>query len=50
MPNVIAVTPLYGTQWRKAPAGSKWKVVQVTAENAADPNIPVADKLIPYNA
>jgi branched-chain amino acid transport system substrate-binding protein len=50
MPNVIAVTPLYGTQWRKAPAGSKWKVVQVTAVNAADPNIPVADKLIPYNA
>ena len=50
MPHVIAVTPLFGTQWRKAPKGSKWKVVQVVAENAADPNYKVTDKLIPYNA
>jgi branched-chain amino acid transport system substrate-binding protein len=49
MPNVIAVTPLFGTQWLKAPKGSKWKVVQVVAENAADPNYKVTDKLIPYN-
>jgi branched-chain amino acid transport system substrate-binding protein len=49
MPNVIAVTPLFGTQWRKAPKGSKWKVVQVVAENAADPNYKVTDKLTPYN-
>ena len=50
MPHVIAVTPLFGTQWRKAPKGSKWKVEQVVAENAADPNYKVTDKLIPYNA
>jgi branched-chain amino acid transport system substrate-binding protein len=49
MPNVIAVTPLFGTQWLKAPKGSKWKVVQVVAENAADPNYKVTDTLIPYN-
>ena len=48
MPHVIAVTPLFGTQWRKAPKGSKWKVEQVVAENAADPNYKVTDKLIPY--
>ena len=50
MPHVIAVTPLFGTQWRKAPKGSKWKVEQVVAENAADPNYKVTDKLIPYDA
>jgi branched-chain amino acid transport system substrate-binding protein len=50
MPHVIAVTPLFGTQWRKAPKGSKWKVVQVVAENAADPNYKVTDHLIPYDA
>jgi len=50
MPNVIAVTPLFGTQWRRAPKGSKWKVVSVVAENAADPNYKVTDKLVPYNA
>jgi branched-chain amino acid transport system substrate-binding protein len=50
MPHVIAVTPLFGTQWVKAPKGSKWKVAQVVAENAADPNYKVTDKLIPYNA
>src|SRR5580698_358260 len=50
MPHVIAVTPLFGTQWRKAPKGSKWKVEQVVAENAADPNYKVTDKLVPYNA
>jgi branched-chain amino acid transport system substrate-binding protein len=49
MPHVIAVTPLFGTQWLKAPKGSKWKVQQVVAENAADPNYKVTDKLIPYN-
>jgi branched-chain amino acid transport system substrate-binding protein len=50
IPHVIAVTPLFGTQWVKAPKGSKWKVVQVVAENAADPNYKVTDRLIPYNA
>jgi branched-chain amino acid transport system substrate-binding protein len=50
MPHVIAVTPLFGTQWIKAPKGSKWKVKQVVAENAADPNYKVTDKLIAYNA
>jgi branched-chain amino acid transport system substrate-binding protein len=49
MPHVIAVTPLFGTQWRKAPKGSKWKVQQVVAENAADPNYKVTDRLVPYN-
>ena len=33
----------------EAPKGSKWKVIQVVAENAADPNYKVTDKLIPYN-
>ena len=49
MPHVIAVSPLFGTQWVKAPEGSKWKVAQVVAENTADPNYKIAGDLSPYN-
>lgn len=48
VPNV-APGPIIGTQWVKAPAGSKYKFDYVVTENAVDPNVPVAAKLIPYN-
>jgi branched-chain amino acid transport system substrate-binding protein len=41
-------TPLIGTQWVKAAAGSKYKYDYVITENAADTNVPVAAKLRPY--
>lgn len=47
VPNVSA-TPIIGTQWVKAPAGSKYKVDYVITENAGDPNVPVAAKLRPF--
>ena len=42
------VTPLIGTQWVKAPAGSKYKLDYVITENACDANVPVAAKLHSY--
>jgi branched-chain amino acid transport system substrate-binding protein len=48
VPNVCA-TVLVGTQWVKAPAGSKHKFDYVVTENAADPNVPVAAKLRSYS-
>ena len=41
-------TPLIGTQWIKAAAGSKYKYDYVITENAGDPNVPVAAKLLPF--
>jgi branched-chain amino acid transport system substrate-binding protein len=49
MPNVIAVTPLFGMQWIKAKPGSKFKLEQVITENVNDPNVPVTAKLVPYS-
>jgi branched-chain amino acid transport system substrate-binding protein len=48
VPNV-ATGPIIGTQWVKAPAGSKFKLDYVVTENVTDPNVPVGAKLIPYN-
>ena len=48
-PNV-SETPIIGSQWVKAPAGSKYKLDLVICDNAPDPNVPVAAKLKPYTA
>jgi branched-chain amino acid transport system substrate-binding protein len=48
VPNV-ASGPVIGTQWVKAPPGSKFKVDFVVTEHATDPNVPVQAKLLPYN-
>jgi branched-chain amino acid transport system substrate-binding protein len=47
VPNV-STTPIIGTQWVKAAAGSKHKYDYVITENADDPNVPVAAKLRPF--
>ncbi|MDO6966556.1 branched-chain amino acid transport system substrate-binding protein [Rhizobium alvei] len=47
-PNV-SPGPIIGTQWVKAPEGSKFALDYVVTENATDPNVPVAAKLLPYN-
>ena len=44
----VSATPLIGTQWIKAAPGSKHKYDYVITENAADPNVPVAAKLLPF--
>jgi branched-chain amino acid transport system substrate-binding protein len=49
VPNVSAM-PIIGTQWVKAPAGSKFKFDYVITENATDPNVPVGAKLLPFNS
>jgi len=48
VPNV-AVTPIIGTQWVKAKAGSRFKLDYPVTENATDPNVPIQAKLRPYN-
>ncbi len=45
----ISPGPIIGTQWVKAPAGSKFALDYVVTEHATDPNVPVAAKLIAYN-
>jgi branched-chain amino acid transport system substrate-binding protein len=45
----VSPGPIIGTQWVKAPEGSKFPLDYVVTENATDPNVPVAAKLIPYN-
>jgi branched-chain amino acid transport system substrate-binding protein len=49
VPNV-SVTPEIGGQWIKAPAGGKFKFDFVVVDNINDPNVPIAAKLLPYNA
>jgi branched-chain amino acid transport system substrate-binding protein len=49
VPNV-SPGPLIGTQWVKAPAGSKFKLDYVITENATDKNVPVGAKLTAFNA
>ncbi len=49
VPNVSAA-PIVGAQWIKAKAGSKFKFDLVVVDNATDPNVPIAAKLIPYSA
>lgn len=48
VPNV-SPGPIIGTQWVKAPDGSKFPLDYVVTENATDPNVPVGAKLLPYN-
>jgi len=48
VPNV-ATAPIIGTQWIKGKPGSKYKFDFVVTDNADDPNVPVAAKLIPYS-
>lgn len=45
----VATSVLIGTQWVKAPANAKYKYDYVITENAADPKVPVAAKLISYS-
>ncbi len=49
VPNV-SETPIIGAQWVKSSAGSKFPFDLVIVENATDPNVPIAAKLLPYNA
>ncbi len=46
--NVYA-TPIIGSQWVKAKAGSKFRLDCVITENATDRNVPVTAKLRPYS-
>jgi branched-chain amino acid transport system substrate-binding protein len=48
VPNV-AVTPIIGAQWVRAPAGSRFKLAYPVTEHATDPNVPIQAKLKPYN-
>ena len=48
VPNV-ASGPIIGTQWVKAPAGSKFKLDYVVTDHVTDPNVPITAKLLPYN-
>ncbi|MEE9376310.1 MAG: ABC transporter substrate-binding protein, partial [Rhizobiaceae bacterium] len=48
VPNV-ATGPIIGTQWQKA-KGGKHQYDYVITENATDPKVPVAGKLLPYNS
>jgi branched-chain amino acid transport system substrate-binding protein len=49
VPNV-ANGPIIGTQWVKAPAGSKFKLDFLVTEHVNDPNVPIGVKLRPYNS
>ena len=44
----VAVTPILGGQWVKAPEGSKFKLEFEFCENSSDPNVPVSKKLASY--
>lgn len=48
VPNV-SPGPIIGTQWVKAPEGSKFPLDYVVTENATDPNVTVGAKLLAYN-
>lgn len=45
----VSPGPIIGTQWIKAPEGSRFQYDYVVTENATDPNVPVAAKLLPYS-
>ena len=49
VPNV-SEAPIIGAQWVKSKAGSKYPFDLVIVDNAPDPNVPIAAKLLPYNA
>jgi branched-chain amino acid transport system substrate-binding protein len=48
VPNV-SPGPIIGTQWVKAPPGSRFKLDYPVTEHATDPNVPISAKLKPYN-
>ena len=48
VPNV-SPGPIIGTQWVKAPEGSKFKLDYVVTEHATDPNVPIGAKLLPFS-
>ncbi|OJF96239.1 ABC transporter substrate-binding protein [Pararhizobium antarcticum] len=45
----VSPGPIIGTQWVKAPEGSKFPLDYVVTENATDPNVPVGARLVSYN-
>ncbi len=49
VPNV-SEAPIIGAQWVKSKAGSKYPFDLVIVDNAPDPNVPVAAKLVAYNS
>ena len=49
VPNVSA-TPIIGSQWVKAKAGSRFKLALPLTEHADDPSVPIGAQLLPYNA
>jgi branched-chain amino acid transport system substrate-binding protein len=49
MPNVIATTPLVGSQFQKAKAGSRFKIAHVICENSNDPQVPITGEQLPYS-
>jgi branched-chain amino acid transport system substrate-binding protein len=48
VPNV-SPGPIIGTQWVKAPPGSRFPLAYPVTEHVTDPNVPIEAKLIPYN-
>lgn len=48
VPNVVD-TPILGAQWVKAPAGNKFKLLNLITEHADDPRVPIQTKLKPYS-
>jgi branched-chain amino acid transport system substrate-binding protein len=44
----VATTEMVGSQWIKAPAGSKFPLDYVVTENAADKSVPVTHQMLPY--
>jgi branched-chain amino acid transport system substrate-binding protein len=49
VPNV-SPGPIIGTQWVKAPPGSKFPLDYPVTENATDPSVPIQAKLRPFNS
>jgi len=49
VPNV-SPGPIIGTQWVKAPAGSRFPLDYPVTENATDPSVPISAKLRPFNS
>ena len=45
----VSPGPIIGCQWLKSKPGSKFKLDFAVVENATDPNVPVAAKLVAYN-
>ena len=46
----VSETPIIGAQWVKSKAGSKFPFDLVIVDNSPDPSVPIAAKLLPYNA